>query len=223
MLFWPRIDARLPQSVERPLERAYRTGVEPPQDAGSAGLAWANGGLDCRNELPVWFARCGRRRIRAASEHPNPLPADPAADQRLRAAPKEAIQGEDTSHRNERRLRIIRQSIRVYSALELHKLIIESLSYSHQPINSCTTRSECVSSSGGAAQSANEAATLATLAGSSAAELQAAASKQFKWISNDSAGKCIDLQSIVPDKIPITSTGKVSRWYRICEPLSHAN
>lgn len=34
--------------------------------------------------------------------------------------------------------------------------------------------------------------------------------KQLKWISNESAGKCIDLQSIVPDRIPITSTGKVS-------------
>jgi len=34
--------------------------------------------------------------------------------------------------------------------------------------------------------------------------------KQLKWISNESAGKCIDLQSIVPNRVPITSTGKVS-------------
>lgn len=55
--------------------------------------------------------------------------------------------------------------------------------------------------------------TTTPLAGLNVAELNAA-SKQFKWISNDSSGKCIDLQSIVPDKIPITSTGKVSPLLR---------
>lgn len=39
---------------------------------------------------------------------------------------------------------------------------------------------------------------------------QSQQANQLKWISNDSPEKCIDLQSIVPDKIPITSTGKVS-------------
>lgn len=62
---------------------------------------------------------------------------------------------------------------------------------------SCTTRAECVP----------EPATR-----NAGADLTAAGAnkQQLKWISTDSAAKCIELQSVVPDKIPMTSTGKVS-------------
>jgi len=43
---------------------------------------------------------------------------------------------------------------------------------------------------------------------------------QLKWISSESAGKCIDLHAIVPDEIPITSTGKVSAGKRAKEARS---
>lgn len=85
-----------------------------------------------------------------------------------------------------------------------------------QQINSCTTKNECVTSG-----SSLETSSTTTISSASARNGQQQqqqqqqltnndSSRQFKWISSDSSGKCIDLQSIIPDKIPITSTGKVS-------------
>lgn len=88
---------------------------------------------------------------------------------------------------------------------------------------SCTSKSECHSSASvfeirespavavvGATGRQQQQST--TGGGAVPMESAAAAAKsQLKWISSsEAAGKCIDLQSIVPDKIASTSTDKVS-------------
>lgn len=77
---------------------------------------------------------------------------------------------------------------------------------------SCTTRNECLPPAQAAAAADVQVATnspQATVAGRQA-ESGLSSSRSLKWISIDSSSKCIDLQAIVPDRIPITSTGKVS-------------
>lgn len=88
---------------------------------------------------------------------------------------------------------------------------------------SCTSKSECLSSveptldtrepiTSGRQQQATPTPT------TTSGQLESAFKSQLKWISSESAaGKCVDLQSIVPDKMPITSTGKVS-YHDDCQP-----
>lgn len=112
-------------------------------------------------------------------------------------------------------------------------MIIKLLHPNHLDLNlnSCTTRNECVPPTGPGGESPQVAIGQQTGSGSGNgigigignvngvgsarpgnSQLDSNSARQLKWISNDSAsnGKCIDLQSIVPDRIPLTSTGKVS-------------
>ena len=78
-------------------------------------------------------------------------------------------------------------------------LLLENSKILRQKIarpQSCTTKQEC--GPGGEQSSA------------AAAAASRALPQQPRWISLDSAAKCIDLHAIVPDKIPMISTGKVS-------------
>lgn len=80
-----------------------------------------------------------------------------------------------------------------------------------RPWISCTTRNECLPGGPGEAQ-----ATVVAAALRQPIQLEPSGPRSLKWISTDSASKCIDLLSIVPDKIPITSTGKVSHTWLAC-------